>query len=480
MSETAPFDEPDYPSPPRVWWLKRLTIVVLLWFLAIAGLIVWWNREADRRLVEGLSQILSDSPTTAPAIVLPDEFNARVTLMAATRVLPVIKDGNLLQSHKPVARPVGIAQTIQDQLGSQSGPSRTLARLARFQAIDEPPTVPVATLPITAIRDLANVVSATALYEHARGNDAEAIELARDMLSITRRFQHDRGGVFDAFSGIFVERTALTIWAVADEMNVNVAAGATTQPTGPANTVQVKSLIGELLDDGNGNQQLARAMRRQRIDLAGRLTDPKVRTQMLSQIILAGVPEAPLDLDIVRFLARMEQTAAHLAANRPGDAEAAWALSASQDRTVITRVSQPISSQASESFRLQFKTNRQKLTELHAVATALAVRLYEIERGNLPNQLEELVPDYLPAIPVDPFSRDQKAFRYLKAPSLMIYSVGENGTDDGGIGSAAWTPGKMPAGVNPLSHPGRWQSLDAVFLLRVPGPATQPAVTPGN
>jgi hypothetical protein len=59
----------------------------------------------------------------------------------------------------------------------------------------------------------------------------------------------------------------------------------------------------------------------------------------------------------------------------------------------------------------------------------LACRAYEEATGHLPETLEELVPDYLPAIPRDPF--DGQPFRY-SAERRLVYSVGENLADDGG------------------------------------------------
>ena len=69
--------------------------------------------------------------------------------------------------------------------------------------------------------------------------------------------------------------------------------------------------------------------------------------------------------------------------------------------------------------------------ECHLAATRLilACRAYEEAAGHLPATLEALVPDYLPAVPRDPF--DGQPFRY-SAEKRIVYSVGENLTDDGG------------------------------------------------
>jgi hypothetical protein len=75
----------------------------------------------------------------------------------------------------------------------------------------------------------------------------------------------------------------------------------------------------------------------------------------------------------------------------------------------------------------------QVITERRMAATALAIRLYELDHGQRPKTLEELVPDYLPAVPDDPYSAGPQPIRYLPdADPPILYSVGENGEDDGG------------------------------------------------
>ena len=66
--------------------------------------------------------------------------------------------------------------------------------------------------------------------------------------------------------------------------------------------------------------------------------------------------------------------------------------------------------------------------KLAAVRLVLALRLHEKDRGALPVTLNELVPDYLDAVPVDPF--DGGPFRY-SPEDRAVYSVGPDGIDRG-------------------------------------------------
>jgi hypothetical protein len=60
---------------------------------------------------------------------------------------------------------------------------------------------------------------------------------------------------------------------------------------------------------------------------------------------------------------------------------------------------------------------------------ALALHAYEAEVGQLPETLVELVPKYLPAVPEDPVTGDALKWN---PRTERIYSVGEDGRDDGG------------------------------------------------
>jgi hypothetical protein len=77
---------------------------------------------------------------------------------------------------------------------------------------------------------------------------------------------------------------------------------------------------------------------------------------------------------------------------------------------------------------------------LRAAQTALAVERYRVaHNGRLPEQLADLVPDFMPAVPEDPFTGQPLRFHKL-TKGYVVYSVGGDGQDDGGkekLGSSA-------------------------------------------
>ncbi len=65
------------------------------------------------------------------------------------------------------------------------------------------------------------------------------------------------------------------------------------------------------------------------------------------------------------------------------------------------------------------------------IITGIAAERYRQKHGQLPEQLHDLVPEFLEAIPEDPFSGQALCYR-LEDSGAIIYSVNSDGIDDGG------------------------------------------------
>jgi len=63
--------------------------------------------------------------------------------------------------------------------------------------------------------------------------------------------------------------------------------------------------------------------------------------------------------------------------------------------------------------------------------TAMALRAYFLDHKAYPDNLNALVPQYLPAIPTDPFGTGPLRYRQ-SGSSYVLYSIGPDGRDDGG------------------------------------------------
>ena len=72
-------------------------------------------------------------------------------------------------------------------------------------------------------------------------------------------------------------------------------------------------------------------------------------------------------------------------------------------------------------------------SQLGLLQVALALRQYELENGNFPAAIEQLVPGYLKEVPTDPFAPGSKLRYRPVASEYLIWSVGPDGKDDGGL-----------------------------------------------
>lgn len=86
------------------------------------------------------------------------------------------------------------------------------------------------------------------------------------------------------------------------------------------------------------------------------------------------------------------------------------------------------------------QVERSARTLREAAPAVLAISLYQSEHnGSLPTSLSDLVPKYIPALPIDWHSPTREPLRYRTidaAPGYILYSVGRDQADDGGTPEA--------------------------------------------
>lgn len=87
-----------------------------------------------------------------------------------------------------------------------------------------------------------------------------------------------------------------------------------------------------------------------------------------------------------------------------------------------------------DAYERAIKTLLQEQAKINILRAYTAAVLFKKINGKLPATWEELVPLYMKEIPPDPFS-EGKLKLTLKNKSLIIYSVGNDGKDNGGVGS---------------------------------------------
>jgi hypothetical protein len=81
-------------------------------------------------------------------------------------------------------------------------------------------------------------------------------------------------------------------------------------------------------------------------------------------------------------------------------------------------------------------------TFVDAARISCALERYRLAIGKLPEKLDLLVPQFISAIPTDVIDGHALRYRSTSDNSYLIYSIGLNGKDDGGV--VAWKKGKTP------------------------------------
>jgi len=75
------------------------------------------------------------------------------------------------------------------------------------------------------------------------------------------------------------------------------------------------------------------------------------------------------------------------------------------------------------------------------VIGAIALKRYQLRHGSFPARLSDMVPEFVAAVPDDPMDGKPLRYRLDSDGTYVLYSVGEDGKDDGGDVSPA-TPSK--------------------------------------
>jgi len=94
-------------------------------------------------------------------------------------------------------------------------------------------------------------------------------------------------------------------------------------------------------------------------------------------------------------------------------------------------------------------------TRRRMTIAAIALQRYQLKRGQFPSTLDALVPEFLRNVPIDCMSGRALHYRLSADGRFNLYSVGEDGQDNGGD----------PTPVPGPQKPGLWEGRDAVWPL---------------
>lgn len=460
------------PLRPKRRWGRWLGLAALLLVGLIIVLHAGLSRVAERKLnhqvavyraagepMSGAELARLDADTVA------DADNAALTLRAAAASVdensPAVRAfDEILHEYRedPVRPPLteDEVKRMRDLLAANpaalAGASKAVTQPGVDWKLNFSTPMVLSLLPdLNPQRRLAQVLGAAALVAHHDGNDAEALRRVREMLFISRAVDRQPTLVSHLVAiGISALATHhLTL--IAPELTVSTDGSAEGGAGGgrAATPEQVRELIAELLDDRPIHEGRKRALRGERVmqldaatalaygkipldQLSGSPSDGRTPEQRRRAAKVSGYAIKPIALNdaliMIRYATGLVES---------GEADDLHALRAKLPRFPMevkeNHVMHLVASMLLPSLDRAIEQDFRNLATRQTAATALAVRWYALEHdGQLPGRLEDLVPKYLPKVPVDPMAAGGKPLGYVAGERPIVYSVGENGRDDGG------------------------------------------------
>lgn len=92
---------------------------------------------------------------------------------------------------------------------------------------------------------------------------------------------------------------------------------------------------------------------------------------------------------------------------------------------------QPVPADTSSAVRYLYESNHRVSARVRSAIIALASESFRIKNNRWPASVDELAPEYLAQIPLDPYDGVPLRMKSTK-DGLVVYSIGENRMDDGG------------------------------------------------
>ncbi|MCC7291256.1 MAG: hypothetical protein IT449_04235 [Phycisphaerales bacterium] len=444
-------------------WRRAWGIIALLLVLLVA-VRVWWGAVAQRRLdavieryrAAGEPILIADfAPTQGvadsrnAALVYQDAFIAVVTPTGVEVRGEYFVDDSRLAFAYP-----------QDSRRWVEANDPVLALLCKADALPECDWGMRFTSPLYLqvlgtlrwVRNFQKTLCALAVAQHVVGDDAASVETLLHVERINEQFIAPReSSIIPYFIAAACESLMChRISVIAPRLRVTDSGAVEEEsPLKPVPRARVQSLIAELLDDEAWNMGWRSSINGERaliLDYAGTLPTGAFTGAGIiggSGPVAARVVDALIGptfrLDAARGLESMTRLReAGLLDTYPAAKRATLTAEGAGNpfddaTTILEQASRVLALQGSRSSDLGLMPHFRLRAERRMAATALAIRLYELDHGRRPAALNDLVPDYLAAVPVDPFAEPARPLAYLPGHDPpILYSIYEDGIDDGG------------------------------------------------
>ena len=471
-------EERIYDRTPR--WGRRFGVAFLLFVLLIVGGFYAWTARGRSGLARQVAAYrAAGEPIEMSDFIVhgvADADNAALALKEAAAAIDEKSDVWKVYDHfdEPFALPLHAEETtaIRDAVAANTAAFPHVDEAMRRKGIDwkikyVSPGIQTLLPDLHAQRQLANLVVARARLNYQDGDHAAAIADLRRAAFIGRAVGHHP---FLVGHLVAIAINATTCEAL-NEMSPGLKIGTS---AGDARAADVNALIADLLDDKPARQSYRLGIygeRMAQLDTARCVADGRLSLATLTGGGLGAGPNPVAS--VATFAARpialsdgqimLEHTTARL---RAFEASPDWPTYQTKappypadvaDTMVIHVLAKVMLPSLDRATQSHFRNTADR----RLAATALAVRRYALDHaGKLPPTLDELVPAYLPAVPLDPFARGGKQpLKYVADPAKpRLYSVGDDGADNAGSELVSLANARR-------TKLSRWDKLDAVVHL---------------
>jgi hypothetical protein len=473
---------------PRLAPRTRLILALVLSLLIIRLL---WGQYTARALRAQLKQLRDRGEPLGAGdfafVELSDSHNAAKFHMDAARAfapgsLSPRTSSFVFPSYPPYdAAWMAAAAASEQAHGKLFALAREARKHPRAQWRSQPFTGPLArnatfTGTLNATRNLANILADGAEYAHLTGNDAEALERARDVLHLSDALRQD--------DPLFAQLVALGIDAMASNALLHMAPGLRLDArSSPAARASAKATIAHLLDE----EPLRRGVRRGLVFERAMYHELR-KDEAAGTWVIRPLADAQLVRDHRNFDVQIDATAAP---NKPQVTAALARLTPEYHRDGgligngarsyrdVPRYSRWFGTAAY--VERYFETMFRVIAERRAAAVSLAAQMFRADHGRWPDNLDELVPTYLPAVPRDPFA-DGEPLGYVvqrgalpdgRDRALIFHRAGEVDFGPYPEPSYSWESDRWPGTV---TRTAVWQYRDLERFTPPPPPASTQAV----
>lgn len=462
----------------RSHWKRNLLLVVLA-LVAVAGVShAIWSARVSRQLRDRIASLQQ-----AGEPILPQDFNAKLPDGPDNAATYLRQAAALMKRETEAAEQfdrldlllplTADERTMLQKLLAESAEALALVDTASQKNrcdwlfdLRTPAIERSVGNEFNGLRDLANRLTATAILAHDGGDDAAARRSIDQLISLSRQI--------DQYPTMLGHLVAAGVGAMAcvrlDEIACDLKF-----PDGQG-ARYCEPIIARLLDDTLPREGFRRAMRSERmvgLDTIGDMRDNVPIKLAASDAPTSFSPRARYLMRPVlesNALRMMEYTTQMIHVADADTLPAARAVMPSRDaivgeQSMMGLIATLLTMSLDRSVDVEYRYT----TERRLAATALAIAWYRSGHGGeLPTTLDQLVPRYLPEIPRDPMSANGTPLGYKPAATQpILYSVGENGTDDGGDSSPSRPKAQSAVG---------WAQRDyIIFLKRQPRPQKEAA-----